>query len=313
MLDQLMRLLMPDGGFEIAPRSDGSVSALEPSLADLLEAIAGDATLAAAKKAAWCCSVRKIASWLEREPDQLIARLSALRFGIARLHHVRLGVARKTRQNHVANLRSAVRHFKREEGLSGRGVAMTPQWQELYDQLEAKRLRIGLSGLLRYCSGLDIAPHEVCDETIEAFIANKIEYQFTRKPKDLHKQITRCWNAARESVPGWPQTSLTVPDYRPKPKSLPWEAFLPSFVADVEAYLAQMRGDDLLDEEVPDRPCKQSTIDTRRSYLKLAASAAVKEGVPVESLRSLANLVDPKVVKVILDDYIGSADGEVKT
>ncbi len=304
---------MPDGGFEIAPRSEGSVSALEPTLSDLLEAIEGDATLTAAKRAAWCCSIRRMTTWLERDPDQLIARLAALRFGIARLHHAQLGITRKTLQNHVANLRAAVRYFKRVERLSGRGVAMTPAWKELYDQLEVKRLRLGLSAFLRYCSATGIAPYEVCDESVTSFIAYKIEYQFTATPKDLHKQIARCWNAAFESVPGWPQTFLTIPDFRNKPKSLPWDAFLPSFVTDVEAYLAKMRGDNLLDEDAPDRPCKQSTINARHTYLQLAASAAVKEGVPVESLRTLADLVDPKVVKIILDDYIGRADGEIKT
>ena len=49
-----------------------------------------------------CCSIRRVAKFLEREPAQLPARLGALRYGIARLHHAQLGISRKTLQNHVA-------------------------------------------------------------------------------------------------------------------------------------------------------------------------------------------------------------------
>ena len=137
--------------------------------------------------------------------------------------------------------------------------------------------------------------------------------QFTVKPNDLHKQVARCWNRAKEAVPGWPQITLTVPDFRPQAASLPWEAFALSFVEDVERYLSLLGGENLLDEDAPDRPCKPSTIKTRRNYLRLAASAAVKQGVPVESLRSLADLVSPSVVRLILDHYLAKKGGKIVT
>jgi hypothetical protein len=85
---------------------------------------------------------------------------------------------------------------------------------------------------------------------------------------------------------------------------LPWESFALSFVEDVERYLSLLGGESLLDENAPDRPCKPSTIQTRRVYLRLAASAAVTKGVPVGSLRSLADLVSPQIVQLILDHYL---------
>ena len=94
---------------------------------------------------------------------------------------------------------------------------------------------------------------------------------------------------------------------------MPWEAFAPSFVEDVERYLSLLGGENLLDEDAPDRPCKASTIKTRRDYLRLAASAAVKQGVPVESLRSLADLVSPPIVRQILDHYLAKKGGKIVT
>jgi hypothetical protein len=67
--------------------------------------------------------------------------------------------------------------------------------------------------------------------------------QFTIKPRNLHKQVARCWGRARESVPEWPQIPLTLPDFRPKAISMPWDAFPRSLVEDVERYLALLSGD----------------------------------------------------------------------
>lgn len=57
------------------------------------------------------------------------------------------------------------------------------------------------------------------------------------------------------------------------------------------------------------RPCKEATIQTRRSVLRAAAKMAVRQGVPIESLTSLSGLLDPKVVEKVLDGY-WRQDGE---
>src|SRR5919106_2010401 len=227
--------------------SDGQIRPIEPTLADVLAAIEGDASVPQAAREGWRCSIRRVANYLERDPAQLPARLGALRFGITRLHHAQLGISRKTLQNHIANLKAAIRHVSDLEALSGRGVTLAPAWQALYDTLPTRRLRLGLSSFLRYCSATGIDPWSVSDTIKESFIAYAKEVQFTVKPRDLHKQVARCWNRAKELVADWPPITLTVPDFRPKPDSLPWEAFLPSFAEDVERYLALLAGRSLLD------------------------------------------------------------------
>jgi integrase len=74
-----------------------------------------------------------------------------------------------------------------------------------------------------------------------------------------------------------------------------------------------LSGDSVLDEDAPDRACKPSTIATRRNYLRLAASAAVKGGVPAEALHSLADLVSPSTVRLILEHYLAKKEGEIVT
>ncbi|MGC1179771.1 MAG: tyrosine-type recombinase/integrase, partial [Methyloceanibacter sp.] len=77
--------------------------------------------------------------------------------------------------------------------------------------------------------------------------------------------------------------------------------------------LSLLGGENLLDEDAPDQPCKPSTINARRNYLRLAASAAVKQGVPIETLHSLADLVSPSVVRQILKHYLAKKDGKIVT
>ena len=175
-------------GHHLAPVApDATTGLLEPSLADAIAAIQND-SLSKPKRDAWCCSLRRVAEFIGKDPAQLPARLSALRFGLARLHHVQLGVRRKkTLQNHVANLKAAIRHVSAAERLSDRGITLAPDWQALYDKLPTCRLRLGLSGFLRYCSATGIDPRSVSNATVEAFIAYVKEVQFTVKPNDLHK------------------------------------------------------------------------------------------------------------------------------
>ena len=304
---------MLDFPFPPAGLTGAEIRPLEPTLADVLAAIEHDASMPKSTRDGLCCSMRRVAKFLEREPAQLPARLGALRHGIARLHHAQLGISRKTLQNHVANVKTAVRRFAGVKRLSGRGIPLAPAWKVLYDQITVPRLRLGLSGLLRYCSATATDPSSVSEASVASFITYASQVQFTVKPNDLHKQVTRCWNQAKERVPGWPQMTLMVPDFRPKAVSLHWSAFLPSFVEDVERYLALLGGQSLLDEDAPDRACKPSTIDNRRTCLRLAASAAVKQGVPLDALRSLADLVSPSVARLVLDHYLAKNDGKIVT
>jgi integrase len=302
---------MLQNGLPLQSCAESQIRPLEPTLADVLAALEHDGLLPKPRRDGMCCSIRRVAKFLEREPVQLPARVGALRYGIARLHHAQLGISRKTLQNHVANVKTAVRRFAGVKRLSGGGIPLTPAWKVLYDQTTIPRLRLGLSGFLRYCSACGIDPSSVSDETIEAFIHYAREVQFSIKPRDLHKQVTRCWNRAREGVPGWPQTVLTVPDFRQKAASLPWTAFPASFVEDIESYLALIGGQSLLDEDAPDQACKPSTIENRRTCLRLAASAAVKEGTESAELRSLADLVSPAIARLILDHYLAKKNGEI--
>ena len=104
---------------------------LEPTLADVHAAIEHDPSLPKSTRDALCCSLRRVAKFLGRDLSQLPARLGALRYGIARLHHAQLGVSRKTLQNHIANLKLRFDMLLAQERLSGRGIVLSARLEGL--------------------------------------------------------------------------------------------------------------------------------------------------------------------------------------
>src|SRR5258705_8650343 len=91
-----------------------------------------------------------------------------------------------------------------------------------------------------------------------------------------------------------------------------WEDFPAGLRADIEGYLA---GLELIRRNRAGqriRPCKPSTIITRRRELVAAVRMAVKLGIPVASLTSLSAMIRPDVAEKVLDGY-WRKDGEVPT
>ena len=61
------------------------------------------------------------------------------------------------------------------------------------------------------------------------------------------------------------------------------------------------------------QPCSAATIATRRAELVAMARMAVRLGVPIESLNSLAALLHPDVVEKVIDAYWQKNGEEPKT
>src|SRR5260370_35007991 len=99
MQDQPRRILMLDTVLPPQARVDAQIRPLEPTLADVLAVIERDASLSKSKREAWCCSIRRGAKFLERDPTQWPARHLPLRFGPPRVQHAQHGYNPKTLHN----------------------------------------------------------------------------------------------------------------------------------------------------------------------------------------------------------------------
>ncbi len=139
---------------------------------------------------------------------------------------------------------------------------------------------------------------------MQNFVAWLGEATFVRKPRELHRRTCRLWNGAANSISGWPQRRLTLPDYREPRTTIPLSEMPLPFRQHVERYLDWLANPDPFDDERPRSALKPRTLALRRKHIELAASAWVHRGHDPEHMRSLADLVTVESAKEIMRFYM---------
>ena len=280
---------------------------LEPSFADVAAAIASAADLPARTRSHWLCSLRQIAKALDKPMEIIPARLMATRFAVGRLHHERVGTNAKTLANHKSNVRAALLWFGNEKNVPRRGMPLTADWHHLRQQLSDRRPRSVLSSLMRYCSARRIAPAAVDEAVIDGYMRYRAETTALASDAAARRAIVRAWNGGVDNIEGWPSHRLVEPAVKAK-EGPAWDDFPERLRSDVEAYLRGLTRIRRGASGKRIRPCKPSTIRRCRAELVAAARMAVREGVPVASLTSIADLLHPDVAERVIDAY-WKADG----
>src|SRR5229473_3492009 len=281
---------------------------IETSFADGIAIIAAAAELPGQARRHWTTSLRQIAKALDKPLEVIPARYSAVRADLAQLHEVPAGLTKKTLANHKSNAKSALLWLAREKGIPKHGTPLTPAWEELRGRIRDSLVRSRLSSLMRFCSANNIPPIDVDEAVVDRFLDYRSR---AARPADraARRLLARAWNANIGTVPGWPARVLVEPPVKAVVE-VEWQDFPEGLRADVERYLGGLtrvrrgRGGQRI------RPLKPSTIRTRRAELQAAARMAVKTGVPVESLNSLAALLAPDVAEKVVDAY-WSRNGEI--
>lgn len=291
-------------------RPTSSNGLVEPSLADALARIAGSASIPPARRAHWSCSLRMIVKALGKSPDELPARWIAICRSVAELHHAPLGIEAKTLANHRSNVRGALAWFCEAADIPTRGAALSPAWAALRDQISLGLHRKGLLALMRFCSGLGLAPDTVDENVVNRFLTYRAEHTRSEAGLSARRALARAWDACAVTIPGWPATRLVEP---PLPQQgIRSEDLTSGLRRDLEDHCAGLtrmrrnrRGKRLL-------PCKASTIRTRRAELMAYTAKAVACGFALEELTSFAELFRPDVVQAVLDAY-WTANGATPT
>ena len=284
---------------------------LEPSFADAIAAIEQAKELPASKRTHWCCSLRIIAKALDRPPESIAARWGAVALKVNQLHHANSGMEWKTLANHKSNAKAALFWFRGEQGLPRRGTPLKPEWQQLRRRLKDLSRRGKLSGLIRYCSLKGIAPSAVDEAVVDAYMAYRKETTALAVDIKARRAIARAWNASR-GIEGWPQQQLIEPPLKVK-EGPRWENFPGQLQADIASHLKFLATHRKSPSGKHLRPCKATTLRTRRTDLISFAKKAVRLGTPMEELSSLSVLLAPDLVERILDKEWAQNGDEPKT
>jgi hypothetical protein len=275
---------------------------LEPTFKDAIGAIAAASNLPKHRGRHWRTSLSAIAKAFDQPPETIPARYSAVRARLAALHHVPMGWTLKTLANHKANTKAALLWFAREKDVLPHGMPLSPAWDRLRIQLTDPSTRYRLMPVMRFCSGLRIGPDDVDEGVIDRYFEHRSRTTARRSDTASRRILARLWNANIGRIRGWPVRSLFEPPVKPD-VGPNWEEFPEGLRCDVEAYLTGLTRIRRNKAGQRIRPCKPLTIDTRRRELVAAARMAVKAGIPIERLTSLAALIHPDVAEKILDAY----------
>src|SRR5262249_187223 len=120
--------------------------------------------------------------------------------------------------------------------------------------------------------------------------------------------LARLWNGCVGKIEDWPTVRLFEPPV--KTAAGPWfEDFHKGLRDDIETHLNELARIHHNRDGQRARPCKPTTLTTRKLELVGAVRMAVKEGIRLEELTSLIALIHPDVADKILDGY-WRKDGE---
>ena len=274
---------------------------LEPNFVVAIAAIEQSADLSSSVKRHWICSMRQIGKWLDRPLEVIPARWTSIRSPVGQLHHARLNVTAKTVSNHKANAAAALRWFSKEHHVSARGVPLSPDWAVLRDAIQDKGCRARLYGLMRYCSGRGLQPALVTDAVLGDYLRYRAETTALSADAMARRSIARTWNVCAAEIANWPELRLTEPPAKAS-EGPAWGNFPEGLRRNVDAHLAGLGKMRKLNGKRA-RPCSPKTIKTRRAELVAMARMAVRQGVCIESLNSLAALVHPDVAEPVLEAY----------
>jgi integrase len=179
-----------------------------------------------------------------------------------------------------------------------------PEWGALRAALPDKRMRIGLTRFISFCEDQVIAPKQVCDAVSDRFRTHLEADTQVPDPHACHRITCRVWNKAVETVSGWPQLRLSLPDYSRPRQSTPITSFPLSLQDEFASYIGSLRGGDLFAEKGAQKALALSTVRQRGVELGLALSALVDSGREPASITSLACLVEPDAFTTILRRYL---------
>jgi site-specific recombinase XerD len=273
---------------------------IEPSFADAIRAIEAATDLPVQKRSQWISALRQIAKALDKPIKILPARWTAMQLSLKRLHPATVGANPKTLANQKSNVKAALRWFSKEHDVSPRGAPLTPRWATLRDGINDRGYKSRLSGLMRYCSGRGIAPEAVDEAALDDYFAYREQTTFLATNNAARRSVARTWNACVDLHANWPRQKLIEPPLQAA-EGPAWEDFPEGLRRDVDEYLAGLQKNRKAPNGRRYRPCSTKTIRTRRAELVAFARKAVKIGIPIGNLTSLAALVHPLVVEQVIE------------
>jgi hypothetical protein len=227
-----------------APATD--IAAIEPparpasarTLADVRDVLlqAGDA--AGQKTKLLISAINTVARASGCAPDDLPADPARLRQQLATLSPAMAGLTRGSWSSVRSRVLKALQRAEVQVMAGRRTYPLSEAWAQLYRSIDRKGRQASLSGFISYLSDRGSPPDQVSDAVIERFAAELETSSLRRNPRGVVRAAIRGWNAAADTIPGWPQQRLTSPAIERQGYVLSADSFPLTFRRSLDAYLA---------------------------------------------------------------------------
>ena len=214
-----------------------------------------------------------------------------------------LGIKPSSLTAYQSNLRAILRHLDLIDRPRRTTTELPATWAALRDALPDQFLSMRLQTFMAYCADLGLEPVDVTETTLTAYLKHLQSRRLGRNPSAQLRAVVKAWQRAQGLIPTWPVQILTGPDLT-KRYAAPLSAYPASLQREVDAFALRMRNpkaNSLYNPDGPDNTLSKATVRMRITCIKYALAALLDAESPIESLTSLAVLVQPKNVQTIID------------
>ncbi|CUH44494.1 hypothetical protein [Ruegeria atlantica] len=288
------------------------ISVTELNLADVLDAIDRATDLSATRKRDLRSDVKAIARWLDRPASSINADATELRARLDNLHHVQIGVSEKRLRNAISNLNTAIELTFATPVARRRTPYRTPEWKARLAACEKDWERHRIAGLATYCSETGIKESDVNDTVIPAYRDHLARKSLRKDPDRAIKMTIQTWNRLIDQGVA-PHLQRLTPSRSNLHWTTPLSDFPQEFQADVDCWLDRVSNVDILSEDGPPKALRPQTVENIRVAIRKSATVLVLTGTPIESITSLAVLVEMQHFRTILRFFLDRNEGTVPT
>lgn len=286
-------------------------SAKTMTLQGVMEFISNDEKLTPAQRAERISGMRTLARVSRKHPSEILADPQVIRALVDRASWQLAGLSKQRWANVLSLVTSAMKLAGIKVRRRRRNRKLDAEWEALLAPL-TRRDRDELHPFAGWCSALGIAPSEVDAVVFRRYLDHLEQETIQRNPRERWHVARRAWNRCFAFGFGSPYPAIqnVEPDGW---RGLPWDAFPPSLLAEIEAYKVAAVEVDPFAEEDRRKAIKPITLNGYVNNVRWYLSVLVKNGVPVDQFTSLIACLDPVLVKRALTLRLGGRDLDDKT
>lgn len=283
------------------------------SMATLITRIQADGSLSDVRRRNVASSIRRFCEALDCSPAQVPAAFAYFRDRLTRFHPLAVGITKKRWATIKSDVAFALKRADTITPALRPRAPLAPEWQAMKSRLSSNVFNWGLSRLARSCGAQGIRPDEVNDEVMEAYYQTMRRETFKTNPNKRHRDVCVLWNKAVDLLPGSTIRKVTLPSYQ-QTYTLPWDELAAPFREEADAWLATMSMEaDLLSEKGPIKPLRPASIKCYRYVLRQLVAGLVNTDWPLESIDSLAVLVEPRAAEAALRFFLDRNAGRTSS